>query len=370
MRLREFIDELSERRVYRATAVYVVAVFALWQAADIAIPALGLPQSVMRYLVGGALLGFPVVVVLSWIYDLRVDGPVGFDRRIWRAIGAGLVAMVVLALGLNLVRRQAGPTAPRVTGLPFEMGVEDFFGGNLRSAEAIFSSIASDRSDPDGNQRDALRYLVRIASLSGERDRAMDAVRRLLALEPPIALMAPAVETDSVMALYYDARRERLGAAAERSEPSPIAALEVFAFVNRTSGTDTGGVAEAEPGSSDSALRALGEGIATALATDLVGRLGGIKVVERSVVAGERGFELYRYLESPAAARIIKPTHLVFGSVAGEEGGRMLLSAWVFDAATGRRTHSAQALGSWSDVWTILARLTDDLIAQITDETR
>ena len=66
------LAELKHRRVYRAVAVYVVAMSVSGRRADITIPALSLPQSLMRYIVGGALLGLPCVVILSYLYDLRI----------------------------------------------------------------------------------------------------------------------------------------------------------------------------------------------------------------------------------------------------------------------------------------------------------
>jgi len=68
---RHFLAELKHRRVYRAVAYYVVAAFALWQAADIAIPALSLPEAWMTVIVAGALLavfggrGMPMLVVIA-----------------------------------------------------------------------------------------------------------------------------------------------------------------------------------------------------------------------------------------------------------------------------------------------------------------
>jgi hypothetical protein len=336
----------------------------LWQAADIAIPALGLPDVIMRYVVAGAILGFPFVVILSWIYDLRIDNTSPVNRRTFRSLSLVVLAVLIITAGAILVRDGGSDASERAAGLPFEMGVEEFFSGNLQQAEAIFAGIAADGSDSDGNRRDALRYLVRSYSLNGQRENAMEALRSLLALEPPIALMSPAVETENVMALYYDARRERMGVAIE-SDRTPIEAVEVIAFVDRTVHSDqqTESPAATVPDS-----LGLGDGIASFVAVELAQRAHGMMVIDRSDVGGHHGLGVYRYLESPDADRIVRPTHLVFGSIAGQEGSQMLLSAWVFEVASGRLTHFSQALGPWHDAWEVVLRLTDDLTAKLSQD--
>jgi hypothetical protein len=79
-----FFDELKRRKVYQTTATYGAAVFVVWQAADIAFPALGLPPSLLRFVVIAALLGFPLAIGLSWAFEVvpqdTADRP-NADRR-------------------------------------------------------------------------------------------------------------------------------------------------------------------------------------------------------------------------------------------------------------------------------------------------
>lgn len=71
---RSFFAELKRRRVYRVGAFYAAVAFVLWQAADIAVPALGLPPVVMRVIVVAALAGFPIALLLAWVYEITPDG--------------------------------------------------------------------------------------------------------------------------------------------------------------------------------------------------------------------------------------------------------------------------------------------------------
>jgi serine/threonine protein kinase len=72
--LSSFLSELRRRRVYRAAAAYLAVAFVALQGADIVLPALPLPAWTLTALVVLTLTGFPVVLVLTWIYDLNRGG--------------------------------------------------------------------------------------------------------------------------------------------------------------------------------------------------------------------------------------------------------------------------------------------------------
>ena len=61
----QFFAELKRRRVFRVMAVYGVAAFAIIEAADIMVPRMALPDWTVTLVVGLALLGFPVAIVLA-----------------------------------------------------------------------------------------------------------------------------------------------------------------------------------------------------------------------------------------------------------------------------------------------------------------
>ena len=68
------ISELKKRKVFSSSAIYLGTAFIILQVASIIIPALLIPDWVFRLLVVLAILGFPIVVVLSWIYDISDSG--------------------------------------------------------------------------------------------------------------------------------------------------------------------------------------------------------------------------------------------------------------------------------------------------------
>jgi adenylate cyclase len=68
-----FLKELKRRKVYHVAVVYAVIAFGIWQAADIAFPALELPESAMTLVLVLTGLGFPIAVVLAWAYEVKPE---------------------------------------------------------------------------------------------------------------------------------------------------------------------------------------------------------------------------------------------------------------------------------------------------------
>ncbi len=73
-RLHAILTELKRRKVYRVSAWYAAAVFGLVQVADAVIPALNLPEWTLTALVVAGVAGFPVAILLSWLFDLTPEG--------------------------------------------------------------------------------------------------------------------------------------------------------------------------------------------------------------------------------------------------------------------------------------------------------
>ncbi|MBC8192878.1 MAG: tetratricopeptide repeat protein [Candidatus Marinimicrobia bacterium] len=68
------IQELRNRRVFRAVAVYLGVGFALLEAADIVIPMLGLPAYVVKTVFWLLIAGFPAAIGLAWTFQLTPEG--------------------------------------------------------------------------------------------------------------------------------------------------------------------------------------------------------------------------------------------------------------------------------------------------------
>jgi len=72
--VQELFEELKRRRVFRVATLYVIAFWPIIQITDILSPTLGLPDTVIRYLVFTFIGGFPIMLILAWIFDINKDG--------------------------------------------------------------------------------------------------------------------------------------------------------------------------------------------------------------------------------------------------------------------------------------------------------
>ena len=69
-----FFSELKRRNVVRMAALYGVASWVILQVADVLFEAMDLPATSVRLVVAILLLGFPLVLIFSWIYELTPEG--------------------------------------------------------------------------------------------------------------------------------------------------------------------------------------------------------------------------------------------------------------------------------------------------------
>jgi TolB-like protein/tetratricopeptide (TPR) repeat protein len=153
-------EELKRRNVFRVGVAYTVVAWLLIQVADVILSTFDSPRWVMQTLVLLLILGFPIALVLAWVYELT---PVGLKRsddvlrqtsihwltarRLNRAIISLLVIAVVFLVYENYVSKglagldDAEPISVAV--LPFEnlsVNAEDeFFADGL--ADELLSAL-------------------------------------------------------------------------------------------------------------------------------------------------------------------------------------------------------------------------------------
>lgn len=66
--------ETHRRGVLQSAAVYIVGAWVLLQAANVLFPGAGIPDSAIRFVFIGMVLGFPLVMVFGWRYDIGGKG--------------------------------------------------------------------------------------------------------------------------------------------------------------------------------------------------------------------------------------------------------------------------------------------------------
>jgi TolB-like protein/tetratricopeptide (TPR) repeat protein len=93
-------DELKRRKVFKVGAAYLVVAWLVVQAASIGFPAFDAPPWALRIFILISLLGFPIAVVMAWVFDItpegvRLDANTSGNKRLF----AAAALLVVLALG-------------------------------------------------------------------------------------------------------------------------------------------------------------------------------------------------------------------------------------------------------------------------------
>ncbi len=70
----EFWQERKRRKVIKANAMYAATAFIIMEAADIMLPRLGLPDWSVTLVIVLLIVGFPVSIILSWVFDVTAEG--------------------------------------------------------------------------------------------------------------------------------------------------------------------------------------------------------------------------------------------------------------------------------------------------------
>src|SRR5881296_3210761 len=123
-----FFEELKRRKVYRVAIAYVVASWALSQGLAQVLPVFDIPNSVIRAVIAVMLVGFPVALVLAWVFDVTPQGikttpTAASPKQVRRNIAMLIVAGVAISAGVGffiLPRAVARKIDKSIAVLPFE----------------------------------------------------------------------------------------------------------------------------------------------------------------------------------------------------------------------------------------------------------
>jgi len=74
MKLKPYIEELKRRNVFKAGVAYLIVAWLIAQIASIILPTFEAPPWVMKTMLFVLIIGFPINLVISWIYDVTPDG--------------------------------------------------------------------------------------------------------------------------------------------------------------------------------------------------------------------------------------------------------------------------------------------------------
>ena len=70
----DLFQKLRERKVFRVAIGYLVGAWLTMQLVDVIFPAMGLPDWSITLTLGIVAAGFPLVLILSWVFDITPRG--------------------------------------------------------------------------------------------------------------------------------------------------------------------------------------------------------------------------------------------------------------------------------------------------------
>ena len=159
------ITELKRRNVVKVGAAYLLVAWLVVQAASIGFPAFDAPPWALRVFILVLLLGFPIAVVMAWMFEMTPQGlkveaaPSGNKRIFGIAVVLALLAIAWYYRGQPTVRTSAipagevGAVAAPPAELPKSIAVLPFVNMSADAGNQFFS---------DGISEELLNVLVKV----------------------------------------------------------------------------------------------------------------------------------------------------------------------------------------------------------------
>ena len=160
---KNFFAELKRRNVYRAAVLYGMGAWLLAQIATQIFPFFNVPNSAVRFVIIALLLGFPIAMALSWIYELTPQGIVRTEdvdpatqRQFGRKVDFVIIGVLLLVIAMLVYQRLPFRTESGEAILEKSIAVLPFANLSDEKANAFFA---------DGVQDDILTSLAKIKDL-------------------------------------------------------------------------------------------------------------------------------------------------------------------------------------------------------------
>ena len=166
--MRKFFRELRRRNVYRAGAAYAVAGWLVVQIATQVLPLFDVSPLAMRIIVLVIIAGFPLVLVLSWVYEVTPQGIVkteevapteSITRRTGQRLNTVIIGTLVVAVLFLLAQRYLFPQRSAQSAAPVS---------DKSIAVLPFDNLSDDKSNAyfaEGIQDEILTRLAKVGAL-------------------------------------------------------------------------------------------------------------------------------------------------------------------------------------------------------------
>jgi TolB-like protein/tetratricopeptide (TPR) repeat protein len=186
-----FIAELKRRNVIRVAILYAVASWLILQVADVLFGLMSLPDWSLRLVLAILILGFPIALIFSWVFELTPEGlKRESDIRPDEAVAAhaahklNIATAVLVVVGIGVVAadrlmpeapqapavpQAEAPAGPAVTPAQADAATEAEPGYDPRSIAVLpfenFSGNAEDEYFSDGLSDTVLHQLAQVREL-------------------------------------------------------------------------------------------------------------------------------------------------------------------------------------------------------------
>ena len=107
-KLKHFWQELQKRNIFRVFTFYALTAWLLIQFAVTTFPYLNFPEWTIRLVIMLSIIGLPVVLVISWAFEITKDGlkktkSVALEKSIGKKTGEKLNHLIIGVLALVVV---------------------------------------------------------------------------------------------------------------------------------------------------------------------------------------------------------------------------------------------------------------------------
>ena len=155
-RLFHFLIELRRRRVCRAITMYSVAMWLVCQIFDVISPALELPEWTLKLVIVFGLLGLPIIIMMSWLFEMTPDGlvveaPADMTRSARDGFGSKHIAdrlidfsliLAALAIGVQLALGALGEESEAAEAPAYKIAVTPFRAAAGEEASSLSEALA------------------------------------------------------------------------------------------------------------------------------------------------------------------------------------------------------------------------------------
>ena len=175
MNFKNFYSELKRRNVIKASLTYLVIAWVLTQVITTVLPTFGAPEYIEKTIVFILILGFPMWVIFSWVYELTPTGlqktkQVSENESITHQTNSrlnqiliGALGVAIILLAINIVQGNSLSVKPESK---ISINTSDF--GSNSIAVLAFADMSPDKDQEyfsDGISEEILNLLAKITDL-------------------------------------------------------------------------------------------------------------------------------------------------------------------------------------------------------------